>query len=251
MVVSPFAGVGRIDADDGDATPGGHGGQPGAKLRGGDASHGGAQPFPAAATAQGFPPGGAGIGEIKVLRHNRRTALLGCGGCGQPVAQHRQPTRFGEPLGCAAIAPRPRRRRSPPPAWVSSVSVCSGAGSPGRSAHRCSSTPTALRRSVTWAVRPRMPSWYWSSTARVIAPAHRDDAPPVIARLRCARHAAQPFESSTPQPTRPASSDETPRPGMPQWRSKPPPQPRWGEFGSGSVQLTAPRPPADHRSGAT
>jgi hypothetical protein len=51
-----------------------------------------------------------------------------------------------------------------------------------------------------------MPSWYWSSTARVIAPAHRDEDTAVSACLRCARHTACDARSSRPSRTRPASS---------------------------------------------
>ena len=53
---------------------------------------------------------------------------------------------------------------------------------------------------TSWAVRARIPSWYWSSIVRVIAPAHRDDATAVTAFLRSARHTHQ-CASCRPGPT--------------------------------------------------
>ena len=79
---APAAGVGRIHPDDRDPAPRGHAAQPGAEPSGGDASNGAAQPFPALATAEGFPAGGARVGEVQVLHHDRRAAL--------PVGQLKQ-----------------------------------------------------------------------------------------------------------------------------------------------------------------
>ena len=102
----------------------------------------------------------------------------------------------------AALRYPRRRRRDRPAVWVPST----GASWPGRSAHRASNTATAARRSATCAATPRIPNWYWSSAARVIAPAHRDDDTAVTACLRCARHTAWLWESTRPNRTRPASS---------------------------------------------
>ena len=92
----------------------------------------------------------------------------------------------------------PRRRRRDRP-WTGSVSS-TGASPPGRSVQRCSSTSTAERRSATCAPKPRIASWYWSATARVIAPAHRDEDTAVSARLRWARHCACSLPSNAAQP---------------------------------------------------
>ena len=107
---------------------------------------------------------------------------------------------------CAAVAyPRHGRRdcRCRPPAASSSGGADT---SPGRNGHRASNTVIAAPKSVTWAVRARTPSWYWSSTARVIAPAHRDDATAVTACLRSARHTACALRSKWPIEIRRASS---------------------------------------------
>ena len=66
MLGAPAAGVGRIHPDDRDPAAGGYAAQPGAQLCGGNAGDGAAQPFPAPTAAQGFPPGGARVGEVEV-----------------------------------------------------------------------------------------------------------------------------------------------------------------------------------------
>ncbi len=76
MLGAPAAGVGRIHPDHRDAAAGGHGGQPVAELGGRDTGNGAAQPFAALTAAQGFAAGGARVGEIKVLHHDRRAILL-------------------------------------------------------------------------------------------------------------------------------------------------------------------------------
>ena len=99
----------------------------------------------------------------------------------------------------------PRRRRRERPrlfAWSPSTGACS----PGRSAQRASSTSIAARSCVTWAATPRIPSWYCSSTARVIAPAHRDDDTAVTVCLRRARHRACDVRSMRPKRIRSTSS---------------------------------------------
>ena len=96
----------------------------------------------------------------------------------------------------------PRRRRGRPPAPACSAST--RFSSPGRSAQRVANTAIAWRRSATCAANARIPNWYWSSTARVIAPAHRLDAAAVTERLRCPRHAACDSRSSRPRAARPA-----------------------------------------------
>ncbi len=76
MLVPPAGGVGRIHPDHGDATPGGHRGEPGAEPAGEDSGHGAAQPFPPLAAAQVFPAGRPRVGEVKILHHDRRTAAM-------------------------------------------------------------------------------------------------------------------------------------------------------------------------------
>lgn len=51
-----------------------------------------------------------------------------------------------------------------------------------------------------------MPSWYWSSTARVIDPAHLDEDTPVKARLRSARHRRGPCDLSGPTESAPLAA---------------------------------------------
>jgi hypothetical protein len=76
MLDAPLAGVGGIHPDHADTAAGGHGAQPGAEPAGGDTSNGAAQLLTASAAAQGFAPSRAGIGEIKILDHDRTTAPL-------------------------------------------------------------------------------------------------------------------------------------------------------------------------------
>jgi hypothetical protein len=73
---APAAGVGRVNPDDRGAAPGRHADQPGTELCGGDTRDGAAQPFTTLAAAQSLTPGGARIGEIEVLDHNRRAAAV-------------------------------------------------------------------------------------------------------------------------------------------------------------------------------
>jgi hypothetical protein len=73
---APAAGVGRVHADHRDAAAAGHAGQPGTELSGRDASDGAAQLLSPLPTAQRFPTGGARVGEIKILDHDRRAVLL-------------------------------------------------------------------------------------------------------------------------------------------------------------------------------
>ena len=61
---APLAGVGRIHPDHADTPAGSHAGQSMTESGGGDAGHGASQPVAAPAAAQGFPPGGAGVGEV-------------------------------------------------------------------------------------------------------------------------------------------------------------------------------------------
>ena len=76
MLGTPAAGVGRIHPDDRDPAAGGHPGQPSAELSGRDASDGAAQSLSALSAAQGLAPGGARIGEVEVLHHDRRAVVL-------------------------------------------------------------------------------------------------------------------------------------------------------------------------------
>jgi len=50
--------------------------QPGAELAGGDPGHGAAEPFPPHPATHRFAAGRAGIGEVEVLHHHRRTAVM-------------------------------------------------------------------------------------------------------------------------------------------------------------------------------
>jgi len=68
---APFAGVGRIDADDRDAAAGRHRGESNTEFRGGDTGHGGAEPFPTRAAAQCFAADRTCVGEVEVLDDHR------------------------------------------------------------------------------------------------------------------------------------------------------------------------------------
>ncbi|PJD99821.1 MAG: hypothetical protein CK428_32965 [Mycobacterium sp.] len=71
MLGAPPAGVGRIDTDDRDTAAGRHCSESAAESSGGYAGHCAPQPFTAAAAAQRFTSGSAGVSEIKVLDHDR------------------------------------------------------------------------------------------------------------------------------------------------------------------------------------
>ena len=115
--------------------------------------------------------------------------------------QQRKPAGLSEPLGGAAIpTPTPRTAASARLLGVHQVQLA------GPSAQRVANTAIAWRRSATCAANARIPNWYWSSTARVIAPAHRLDAAAVTERLHCPRHAACDSRSSRPRPARRANS---------------------------------------------
>jgi hypothetical protein len=76
MLGTPFTGVCRVYPDHCDPAPMRHRGQPGAELRGRDAGHGAAKPFPSLPPAHGVAARGAGVGEVEVLHHDSRTTLL-------------------------------------------------------------------------------------------------------------------------------------------------------------------------------
>ena len=125
-------------------------------------------------------------------RPSRRQCFLGDN---QPAPQHRESTRLGEPLTPRCDSPAAGDDR---PALAAT-----GWGQLAR-AQRAprSSTSTALPMSATWAAKARIPSWYWSSTARVIAPAHRDDDTAVmrLLTLRPPRRRAFPIQPAQPHP---------------------------------------------------
>jgi hypothetical protein len=50
--------------------------QPAAELRGRYAGHGAAEPFAPRPTAHGLAAGGAGVGEVEILDHHRRTSVI-------------------------------------------------------------------------------------------------------------------------------------------------------------------------------
>jgi hypothetical protein len=75
---APPTGVGSIHTDDCDAAPSRHTDQSVPEPSGGDPRDGAAQSFTTLAAAQSLTPGGARVGEIEVLDHNRRaTGVLG------------------------------------------------------------------------------------------------------------------------------------------------------------------------------
>ena len=77
---------------------------------------------------------------------------------------------------------------------------------PAGTAARASIRRARARRLVSSACRFRSASCHWSSLARVIAPAHRDDDPAVSARFRSPLDAARPLASSRPSAQRAARS---------------------------------------------
>jgi hypothetical protein len=76
VLAAPRTGVGRVHTDHRDTAPGRHADQSIPESAGGDAGDGAAQPFPARTAAQGFASGGAGVGEVEVFHHNRRTVVV-------------------------------------------------------------------------------------------------------------------------------------------------------------------------------
>jgi hypothetical protein len=76
---APFAGVGRIDADDRDAAAGRHRGQAGPEFRGGDTGHGAPEPFPPRAAADRFAADRTCVDEVEVLDDHRRAPGVGRG----------------------------------------------------------------------------------------------------------------------------------------------------------------------------
>jgi len=79
VLSAPFAGVGRVHPDHGDAAAGRHRGESGAELGGGDAGGGAAEPLPTCAAAHRVAADGAGIGDVEVLDHHRGALSVGGG----------------------------------------------------------------------------------------------------------------------------------------------------------------------------
>jgi hypothetical protein len=76
VLVAPAAGVGRVHADHRDSAADRHADQPIPELGGGNSSDVATQSFPPFSAAEGFPAGGAGVGEVEILRHDRRAVVL-------------------------------------------------------------------------------------------------------------------------------------------------------------------------------
>ena len=199
------------------------------------------------------PPTAAATG----LRSGRRRP--GSGACAAGPARPASPrpgrTPAAAPSGPAGpsapgggwswrAARRGSRTRGPGPAFP-----------PAGTAARAPIRRTRARRLARSARRFRSASCHWSSLARVIAPAHRDDDPAVSARFRSRRDTARPFASSRPSAHRAARS----RPGQrPQVRTHRPqhrrvlrrdpqpgtdPRPRRGAGHERRRDLPQPRPP--------
>ena len=101
------------------------------------------------------------------------------------------------------------------------------------------------RRSATCAANARIPNRYWSSIARVIAPAHRLDAAAVTERLRCRRTPHATHDPAGPGPPGPPTLCGTANREV-RSLSTLPSHPRSHESGYGSAPPTAPRPRPDH-----
>jgi hypothetical protein len=105
VLSTPAAGVGRVHPDHGDPAAAGHTGQPGPEPGGGNTGYRAAQSLSAVTAAEGFPAGGARVGEVEVLDHQRRAVVLlqfrptdtpTTRHAGPPENTHRQrPTPFG------------------------------------------------------------------------------------------------------------------------------------------------------------
>jgi hypothetical protein len=76
VLSTPAAGVGRVHPDHGDPAAAGHTGQPGPEPGGGNTGYRAAQSLSAVTAAEGFPAGGARVGEVEVLDHQRRAVVL-------------------------------------------------------------------------------------------------------------------------------------------------------------------------------